>query len=117
MLNENAKKWVAALRSGEYRQGKNYLNNAGKFCCLGIACELASQEGVTTKKVAFRDNHEVLPYDGNVLSLPTSVKKWLGLRLELGQYGNGSLAHLNDTDKTFAEIADVIESEPVGLFA
>lgn len=28
--------WVAALRSGEYKQGKGCLHNDGKFCCLGV---------------------------------------------------------------------------------
>lgn len=28
--------WVAALRSGKYKQGTGYLNRDGKFCCLGV---------------------------------------------------------------------------------
>ena len=38
--------WVKALRSGEYKQGQNYLallDEAGKpaeFCCLGVFCQL-----------------------------------------------------------------------------
>lgn len=37
---EFAEKWVAALRSGEYKQGTNYLFNESKdsYCCLGVAC-------------------------------------------------------------------------------
>lgn len=36
-------KWLAALRSGDYKQGKNYLHNSAKdtFCCLGVLCEVA----------------------------------------------------------------------------
>lgn len=39
---EFKEKWVAALRSGEYKQGEAYLkNNAGQYCCLGVACMVA----------------------------------------------------------------------------
>ena len=36
----NRKKWVAALRSGKFKQGKKQLKANNKFCCLGVACEL-----------------------------------------------------------------------------
>jgi hypothetical protein len=29
-------KWVAALRSGEYKQTKGYLRNKKGYCCLGV---------------------------------------------------------------------------------
>lgn len=37
MKRDVAMKWVKALRSGKYRQGKSMLqDNRGRFCCLGI---------------------------------------------------------------------------------
>lgn len=34
-------KWLKALRSGEYEQGRQtLLNNDGQYCCLGVACSL-----------------------------------------------------------------------------
>jgi hypothetical protein len=33
-------RWVAALRSGEYKQGKGALRLNNKFCCLGVLCDL-----------------------------------------------------------------------------
>lgn len=33
-------KWVSALRSGKYEQGKSRLRCGCKFCCLGVACDL-----------------------------------------------------------------------------
>lgn len=34
-------KWVAALRSGKYKQGKGFLlDENGKYCCLGVACSI-----------------------------------------------------------------------------
>ena len=36
------KKWVAALRSGKYKQGQNALmTEEGTYCCLGVACRVA----------------------------------------------------------------------------
>lgn len=32
--------WVEALRSGEYEQGRTWLRENDRYCCLGVACEL-----------------------------------------------------------------------------
>jgi hypothetical protein len=42
------KKWLNALRSGKYKQGKNSLRQPGfasdsekdRFCCLGVLCDI-----------------------------------------------------------------------------
>ncbi len=40
ILNE----WVAALRSGKYKQGQGYMRSRNDtYCCLGVLCEI---EGV-----------------------------------------------------------------------
>lgn len=33
-------KWVKALCSGKYKQGKGYLKRKGRYCCLGVLGEL-----------------------------------------------------------------------------
>lgn len=34
--------WLKALRSGEYKQGKNFLKDSyGGYCCLGVGCKVA----------------------------------------------------------------------------
>lgn len=41
------RKWLAALRSGEYEQGQGQLLSAGKYCCLGVlACVVDSARKV-----------------------------------------------------------------------
>jgi hypothetical protein len=51
MLNPNAKKWVTALRSGRFKQGRSVLNQGDRaLCCLGVACEVAIEAGVPVKK-------------------------------------------------------------------
>lgn len=34
-------KWVAALRSGKFKQGEGQLRLNGKHCCLGVLCEIS----------------------------------------------------------------------------
>jgi hypothetical protein len=112
MLNENAKKWVAALRSGEYKQAQSQLKTEIGHCCLGVACELAKQAGV------------ISDYKSSEWFLPVTVRNWLGLATHGGTYQESedtdldmSLARKNDRGATFSEIADIIESEPEGLFS
>jgi hypothetical protein len=104
-LNANAKEWVQALRSGKYAQGWYQLKrDDDRFCCLGVACELAMKAGVIKR------------YEPSNGALPRSVRLWLGLKHENGDYGTASLANDNDHGKSFGDIADIIESEPDGLF-
>lgn len=106
MLNENAKKWVAALRSGQYKQCKNRLTHAGRYCCLGVACAISPLD----RKKWVHD-----------YTLPWQVMDWLGIINSQGEFGSvvegKALTVLNDDDDlSFEEIADIIESEPAGLF-
>ena len=115
MLNENVKKWVAALRLGKYRRTTGMLHRRGSgYCCLGVACEVYIQHGgVLTKAIG----EGAVTYDGERGILPVAVKNWLGLRDAYSSYNDGSLASQNDSwGMTFARIADLIESEPDGLF-
>lgn len=106
--------WLNALRSGEYEQGTGSLCKDGKYCCLGVLCELASKQGVC-KKLEGIFSH--ILYDGNDLHLPASVKEWCGFGSNpqgCNAYVNGRyLTTMNDIEKkSFTEIADLIE---VGL--
>jgi hypothetical protein len=126
-MNENAKAWIAALRSKKYTQTKQYLHDKDGFCCLGVACELAIADGVPLTQRLFDDggtfyiDRGVIDYGGTISSLPSEVKDWLGIDSDLGNYQDfvaedTCLAWKNDGGKTFEEIADIIESEPEGLF-
>lgn len=48
MKQEIAQKWIAALRSGEYKQGKNVLYDArdNSYCCLGVLCKTIGKQFV-----------------------------------------------------------------------
>ena len=93
---ERNQNWVKALRSGEYRQGVNFLERRnGECCCLGVASKL------------LRDNHAVGD-DGEYKHFGD-----YGLMSPQGRifYTKFSLADLNDNHGwTFEEIANLIEA-------
>lgn len=104
-MNDNAKKWVSALRSGEFEQGKGQLRRHEGLCCLGVACELAVKDGV------------IPDYDPDHIALPHEVQAWLGLTSNCGKYGiNLFLTNDNDRGDSFTEIADTIERRQEILF-
>lgn len=113
-MNENAKKWVEALRSGKYKQGQGYLRFNDKFCCLGVACDVAIENGLCVK---VDSANKQIYYGGEVGILPQIVSDWLGMRVRTSEFdGLNQLTVENDNGSTFSEIADLIESEPKGLF-
>lgn len=138
-MNDNAKKWVEALRSGKYKQTTEALHDENGYCCLGVACELYQQEvgdlEIEHEEVMnpqdHRKIHKATFYNNEWQNLPPVVMDWLGLRDDTGSYEvkiepqdalsyrevrDESLAAKNDEGSSFSEIADIIESEPTGLF-
>ncbi len=120
MKIEVKEKWVAALRSGDYPRGKGCLSNAGKFCPLGVLCEVAIKEGldIHTKQLTPLNGIHSMSYDGEKSFLPWSVSHWCGLSNDspvVVLIKNGSLiplTALNDTfDYSFEKIADLIEEQ------
>lgn len=134
MLKPPAKLWVEALRSGKYKQGTGVLHNedTDAYCPLGVACEVYTQYGGTLLKETdedIDDNYAQIActaYEDEIYFLPERVRDWLGLSSSEGHYNKGhgwnkppyvSLVSHNDENKyTFAQIADLIEAEPDGLF-
>jgi hypothetical protein len=119
MNAEVKKKWLAALRSGKYKQGKYTLRTEdNEFCCLGVLCEVARIEGVIPNP-----KHAIPKYDDKVRwlygrgsvderrygTLPSEVAAWAELwdNPLLGEY---SAADWNDSQgRSFEEIADLVE--------
>jgi hypothetical protein len=108
--------WVAALRSGEYKQGTNYLRKEDRFCCLGVLCDLA----VKAKVVSWEPLPTVDVWDcGNLLAiLPDEVQRWAGLKkgdpevIVDGSEKGTMLSRANDVLLLkFPAIADLIEAQ------
>lgn len=54
---EFAKKWLYALRSGEYKQTNGTLCKDGKFCCLGVAAHISGVNiDLITSKAIIHNN-------------------------------------------------------------
>lgn len=98
MTEEQLDQWIAALRSGEYEQGKGTLRtSSGYYCCLGVAnkvCGLNAHED----KAFIRDED----YDIQVfLPIPTQSR----------------LARMNDNNESFVQIADYLEEHRYQLLS
>ena len=123
IMNQYVKrKWVAALRSGEYKQAGGRLRKGDCYCCLGVLTDLYDKD-------IQNDHHEWYEVDGKYgyysdggtveAILPESVMKWADLKecnptvLEerMGQPVT-SLAYLNDNEALdFNQLADIIEAQ------
>lgn len=118
-LNHNALKWVEALESGEFQQGKYCLTSGSEHCCLGVACVVAMRNGVALDVEVVADGTH---YGGQSATLPVQVRDWLGLRTHDSHFVTENnekeqLTALNDKGATFAELAALIRSQPKGLFS
>ncbi|MCA2570675.1 hypothetical protein [Microcystis sp. M42BS1] len=115
-MNKKIKKrWVEALRSGKYKQGKNVLRDVdNNFCCLGVLCNLHAQVHPESAKEETNPNH----YMGKFSFLPKEVALWAEftdeeweetlIGVDVGT-PEGSLSLLNDAGYNFKRIAKVID--------
>ena len=122
-MNQYVKqKWVAALRSGEYKQAGGRLRKGDCYCCLGVLTDLYDKD-------IQNDNHEWYEEDGHYgyasdgvtveATLPESVMKWADLKecnpvVREERMGKSltSLAYLNDNEGLdFNQLADIIEAQ------
>ena len=120
--------WIAALRSGKYKQGRQLLCSKGHFCCLGV---LADVSGVP-KLNEYQQGH---PYETFMFKVHSSngtveqagwsmipVPLWptfledlaLGMMVPaMYRYGcdtlHNRLTKMNDDGLSFNEIANYIE--------
>jgi hypothetical protein len=109
------KQWVAGLRSGKYKQGRNFLcNGRGKMCCLGVLGDIAldghwvkgkTEHPITLKEVPYW----YLEYKGKIVEFEfgPDILDELGLPID----DQIHLVALNDDQqKSFFRIANWIEA-------
>lgn len=112
MIKEKAELLVAALRSGDYRQGREKLRTADGFCCLGVACDLFKKEtggGEWHKRLdgVFYFNFDS---ESDEYYLIPAVRNWFGFKHRNPKAAGVRLSEMNDASKPFSEIADFIET-------
>lgn len=116
MLKPDVKRlWIEALRSGRYPQGRSFLNRDGRFCCLGVLCELAVEAGVVERNqgasVSYGTfNQGTLPPDVVLAWAGIDVLTGVSQLIMIGGVSTPLYGH-NDTGRTFAQIADAIEEQ------
>lgn len=121
------KRWIAALRSGNYKQGRQRLKRRDYgddcYCCLGVLVEVAG--GKFADQPTDPDD-DFAPYHGKYkdevcsAALPTKLAAELGIDpfgdpLKVSgetEWHKKSLSFRNDNGATFEDIADTLENEP-----
>lgn len=102
------RKWVEALRSGEFKQGEGQLLCNDRYCCLGVLASVCGMPKDTIRRHGnltdisrddllgtWTKNPDDPDYDsGDQLTLNTTQRK---------------LAAMNDIGRTFKQIAAYIE--------
>jgi hypothetical protein len=118
------KKWLEALRSGDYKQGNDRLfkiskdkegNKIEEFCCLGVAASLCN---FPKFKSAIEDK-SLFDEDGSMTEAEILKFKENGLpKILIGSpeisspnFSSliGKLTEMNDNGKSFKQIANYIE--------
>lgn len=119
--------WIAALRSGQYRQGRENLSVNGRDCCLGVLAKIARLRSKPSKYdptlLVFFWGGDTTPHAG---FLPDGFAATLGLTAGgvLSAAGLAASAHAfpqishpsmrrslsvaNDNGATFPQIADFL---------
>lgn len=101
-----ARKWVEALRSGDYQQARATLKSVDvridgrteSFCCLGVLCEIVEPDNWQDLSLAPMHND-----DSNYPH--RRIRRRVGMNMSLAK----ELARLNDGGCSFDHIASEIE--------
>ena len=109
---QNLTEWIAALRSGKYKQGRNALCKDGKYCCLGVACEIKNQlidsPSIDGYKVTKKEEQSLMPEN-------LWFKRTFGFEAHSGLFkikgaDDDTLPILNDVyNLSFKKIANLLE--------
>jgi hypothetical protein len=129
MNTQIKQKWIDALRSGKYEQGSEKLRSGTGYCCLGVLCDLYSQEHNVKWEFIGNEETNLQPmdywyFDGDSEFLPESVMNWAELKthnptlqvdVEDNDHEDGwcyedGISGINDSGCTFSRIASLIEA-------
>ncbi len=114
MNKEIKARWVEALRSGNYEQGRYNLRHQNQFCCLGVLCDVVKDE-VGCNWLPAQDDFSGYRFDEADEILPVVVAEYADLqlspRLKTSQ-GVVEIANLNDSaEYSGVQVADLMEGQ------
>lgn len=101
-------KWVKALRSGEYKQGRGYLRQveSNSFCCLGVLCDIIDPENWRELEDMYSFSKKSTDGSEYYGVMPPETKNMAGVSADEEQ----RLMEMNDNKhNSFEEIAGYIE--------
>lgn len=106
-------KWVEALRSKTYKQGKYRLRCINdSYCCLGVLCDLYLKEKGGEWQEDKTDMIPCYSFQECSAMLPNKVMEWAGLNnVDPVVYSDVRISRINDNGNGFDKIADLIEQE------
>ena len=105
MKAETKAKWLEALRSGKYKQGRGFLRIGENFCCLGVLHDVTGGNWHTKDGIILT---------GSINQKNSHCGYLVGTFLQgLSKNIARDLATLNDKGSTFSEIADYIEKNVI----
>lgn len=128
------REWIAALKSGAYKQARHNLRIGDSYCCMGVACDLVYHDGWIPFNEGFAFS---LPAEkGQVMStnefILAGVRRLYGGMGPLGFSVGGTfpdgkggsleikylaLTALNDLGATFEEIAEILTKAMSGGYS
>lgn len=113
MKKEIAEIWITALESGKYEQTTGVLKDHVGYCCLGVLCDISGLGTFGESDTEYPVY--TLPNDNfSNCSLPFEVLDWADISDEFGSFDETdsfkTLSVLNDSGKSFTEIAEIIRN-------
>jgi hypothetical protein len=100
MNQEIKKKWIEALRSGDYKQGRGWLrDHDGNYCCLGVLMEVQDVDDDASWVPSVPKFELLAGLDPNVADTLIALND--------GISNGGQVMKLH----SFTEIADYLEKE------
>lgn len=112
MKTEIKERWIQKLESGQYDQTEGELRNGLGFCCLGILCEVAVEDGIITRAEDYGYNapsrNDGEEYVENSV-LPRVVAEWAGFGD--GIHGNNPVVPFPENPEDSCDSCDCCEDE------
>jgi hypothetical protein len=111
MHQDIKERWVEALQSGNFTQGRGLLRSTDdRYCCLGVLCEVYRRYNHNNVDWTLRKSSTYYDFmvgeEISSVALPKTIMAWA----ELNERQEGVLMNLNDRDVPFDAIANVIDS-------
>ena len=111
MREDIAMEWADMLDSGIIKQGKNLLENEGKYCCLGVLCRIVEKRVGLKVTEPIEKGRDVL-FNDECAYLPAEVIDYTKMHSDDGTIPSRdiNLSLMNDNGKSFKQIAKIIRT-------